>query len=414
MSTTINWSQHSLDDLEQRYWNTIAPDLRRDGHDPHTRPPYQTLADLGYSGLAYALREHHDLTVTEFFVDVVGLDDPTDTGEGYHWGIDHDPTHNRLESYVRALGQRRGLAETTIDSKRTHLAAFVRRYRDQHDTSDLLTPLEDPTERSAEIERCYVVLDAFDADLGSDATKLEYLATVRDFYDRELRQGRAEYNPLASASKDFQKWERGEPDNQALTASDVDKLYTATDSHSERLLVVALAGWGLRSGEVARLHWSQVVGLASDDPHLAFESRKNGPSTVNLLYGLEVLEQRRDELAVERGDDWSGYLFPSARGDDPYITGETVGNRFGKLASRADVTVVGELPHPHMARRFWYSAYEKAVAGLLDRLDAIATDQGSSSAEVVAQNYLSEERRREARRDAMRDALADAFETKSD
>ncbi len=62
-----------------------------------------------------------------------------------------------------------------------------------------------------------------------------------------------------------------------------------------------------------------------------------------------------------------------------------------------------------MARRFWYTAYQQATAGLLDRFEGIAEDQGSASAEVVAQNYLSDEEVRQARRDAMREKLAEAF-----
>lgn len=58
---------------------------------------------------------------------------------------------------------------------------------------------------------------------------------------------------------------------------------------------------------------------------------------------------------------------------------------------------------------FWYWAYGDAVAGLLDRLKEIADDQGRSSAEVVAQHYLSEERRQQTRRDVMREALAESI-----
>jgi hypothetical protein len=59
--------------------------------------------------------------------------------------------------------------------------------------------------------------------------------------------------------------------------------------------------------------------------------------------------------------------------------------------------------------------YHAQVAGrrldvVLDNLDEIAAEQGSASAEVVLQNYLSDARARKLRREYMRDQLAAAFE----
>lgn len=407
MSKTINWSHKTLDELEQHYWNEIAPVLRRDGYDPHTCPPFQTLADHGYSGLAYTLREHHNLTPKEFLTDVVGLEDPNGgSSGGYDWQIDHEQTRNELQSYVRVLDRRQGLAKSTIATKRTHLATYARAYRDLHGEADLLGDLRDPDARPEETDRAYAVLDVLDDDLSTDGSKLEYLGTVSDWHDRLLARGLATYNPLEHAEREF-RWERDDPDNHPLEADDVRVLYDAADSLADRLLVVALAGWGLRSGEVARLHQSQVVGLGSDDPHLAFDERKNGPGTVSLLYGVDILADRLDVLVDREG--WNGYLFPSCQSENGHISSETVRRRFGSLVAETDVTVVGEEPTPHAARRFWYTTYRDSVSNLLEQLEGVAADQGSSSPEVIAKNYLSEDEIRHARRDAMGKALAEAF-----
>ncbi|MFC4451906.1 tyrosine-type recombinase/integrase [Halorussus aquaticus] len=410
MSETINWSHHDLDALKELYWDEIAPALRRDGRDPHTRPSYETLADLGYSGIGYTLREHHDLTVKEFLTDVVGLEDSTVSGESpddYAWQISSTKTIDEFEAYLRALDRRRKLADSTLASKRTHLATYAQIYEDLHGTSDLLTPLSDPSEQAAETERAYQVVEVLDDKLATDGTKFTYVGTVQGWYDRLDRHGAAAYNPLDGVTTDF-GWERAEPDNKALSPSDVRALNNEADTPADRLLLVALAAWGLRSGEVARLHVNQFVGIDSDDPHLEFEERKNGPSTVSLLYGLDAYQERQREL-VDDYDEWNGYLFPSAQAETGHIDSDTVRNRFHRLAEQADVRIDGGLPKPHMARRFWYSQYQDALADVLDRLDIIADEQGSSSADVVHQNYLSEEKRREARRPAMRELLADAF-----
>ncbi len=123
---------------------------------------------------------------------------------------------------------------------------------------------------------------------------------------------------------------------------------------------------------------------------------------------MDAYRERQHEL-VDDYDEWSGYLFPSTQAETGHIDSDTVRNRFHRLAKQAGVRVDGGLPKPHMARRFWYSQYQDALADVLDRLDIIADEQGSSSADVVHQNYLSEEKRREARRPAMRELLADAF-----
>jgi integrase len=410
MSETIRWSRHDLDGLEELYWDEIAPALRCDGRDPHTRPSYETLADLGYSGIGYTLREHHDLTVKEFLVNHVGLEDPTVSGENpdtYTWPISCEKTIDEFESHLRALGRRRKLADSTLASTRTHLATYAEIYEGLHGTSDLLAPLDDPGEQAAETERAYRVVEVLDDELATDGTKLTYIGSVQGWYDYLDRHGAAAYNPLADVDTDF-GWERREPDNKALAPSDVRALNSAAETAADRLLLVALAAWGLRSGEVARLRVNQFVGEDSDDPHLAFEERKNGPGTVSLLYGVDAYRERRREL-VDEYDEWNAYLFPSTQAASGHIDSDTVRNRFHRLARDAGVHVDGGLPKPHMARRFWYSQYQDALADVLDRLNVIADEQGSSSADVVHQNYLSEEKRRKARRPAMRESLADAF-----
>jgi len=62
-----------------------------------------------------------------------------------------------------------------------------------------------------------------------------------------------------------------------------------------------------------------------------------------------------------------------------------------------------------MGRRFWYTAYANAQKQLLENLDAIAADQGSSDASIVLKNYLSEAERRQYRREYMRERLAEAL-----
>lgn len=405
MAERMRWSGRSLNGLEELYWEEIAPARERDGYDPATdRPSHAWLVDAGYSGLGYALREHHDTTPKRFFERVVGLADDDDGG----WPIDHERTVELLESYLHSIASRGDtVAESTADTRRSRLATWARTYVDVNDRHDLVGPLDDADARPTEIDRCWATLDVLDEELSTPASKLEYLRVARDWYGYLVDRGRARFNPLATAAGQF-GWTREEPDNPALDASQVRRLHRAADSPADRLLVLGLAGWGLRPSELAALHVSQLR-LDADDPHVRFDDgeRKNGPGTVALLFGTETLADRVEALDE---DGWNGHLFPSNAAASGHVVTTTVARRFDRLCDEAGVTVRGEAPTPKYGRRFWYSTYSDVVAELAERTAAIAADQGSSDPETVVRSYFSEERRRELRREAMRDRLAAAFE----
>ncbi|QRV17900.1 tyrosine-type recombinase/integrase (plasmid) [Haloterrigena salifodinae] len=404
-SEQINWSRMSLEEL-QTTWNTeVEPNLQREGIDLDDRPTYQEVADAGYGGIAYALREHHDLTLTEFLA-TVGYVDPDDD-DTYQWGIDDETTVDALEALLRRVERKR--AETTADSKRYRLATYVRLYETVHGTAAIADRVMDEENEYDELRRVEAVLYELDDELESPESKLRYLSDIRQWYEHlETRHG-APFNPAENVDHD-DIW-RGElddeKDNPALSSDQVGKLYNAVESPDEELLVLALCAWGLRRSEVASLHVSQLV-LEGDDPHIAFDERKNGPGTVALIYGVPELADRVDALGSD-DRDWSGYLFPSRKSSSGHITGETVQTRFKRLAERAEVLVRGDWPTSKMGRRFWYTTYNQAMNDLLNNLDAIAGDQGSSDASVVLKNYLSEAERRKYRREFMRDRLEEVF-----
>ncbi|MFC4989270.1 tyrosine-type recombinase/integrase [Saliphagus infecundisoli] len=402
----INWSQKSLDELQHVWTVDIEPALERAGYDLDSRPTYQQLLDVGYGGICYTLREHHELTLLEFLARVGYDEDPS--SDSNPWDIDDETTINELNAYIRTLDQRRNLAESTITTKRSRLATYARLYHDIHGSADLVSRLTDLESQPDEIERILAVFDELDRDLESDASKLRYLGDVSQFYEHLQRRGKAAYNPAATIEMEY-GWQRPEPDNAALSSDQVRQIYDAVDESSDELLILALCAWGLRRNEVAALHVSQLV-LESEDPHIHFEERKNGPGTVALIYGRKTLVDRLDVLGAS-DREWNGYLFPSTAAASGHIVGETVQSRFQRLAEHADVYVRGKTPTSKMGRRFWYTTYLESQTDLLENLDAIAADQGSSDPSVVLKNYLSEEERRQYRREFMRNRLAAAFDS---
>lgn len=411
MTEQFHWSRKTLDELEATYWDRIAPARERDGYDSASdRPSYQWLADHGFSGLAYALREHHDLTVKEFFTDVVGL---ADTEPGFDWAINDDRTRKWLETFVRSRMRRveeGKRTESTVTTKRSRLATYARTYEAIHGEAALIDEVEDPSREADAYDRALTAFRELQLRAESEASVVRYHEAVEEWYEFLANRRLAAFNPVTGIEgKHGLDLSRESPEKPALSAAQVGRIYGVAESAEERLLVVALAGFGLRRSEVAGLHVSQV--RLGDDPHIAFDERKNGPGEVSILYGEAALIDRIDDLDTE---DWTGYLFPSSASASGHITGETVNNRFQRLCARANVTLEGERPTSHACRRFWYRSYQSAMSGLLEMMSEAAADQGAASAKVVVDDYLDEESRREYRQHAMRSELAAAFDDDGD
>ncbi len=398
---TYNWSRKSLDELVEFYEREIAPERQREGHDPHKIPTYQWLVDNGYSGLQYAVREHHDMTLSEFFEQAVGLGDDV-SPETPTWPIDNEQMIEYLEQYFRSQ-QRGSAAETTLQSKRSRLGQFLRHYEALHGTSAIVSRITDVADQPEEIQRVTAVFDVLDDELESNDSKRRYRSDIDDLYSWLVDRGYGAFNPV----RYDHEWDVAKRDNSPLAPAQVGALAAATEDIEERLIVLGLCAWGLRRSELATLHVENVE-LQAESPYLSFNTRKNGPGTVALIYGEDVLEDRIARLSNQQG--WDGYLFPSPDARRDHLTGETLNRRFKSIAARADVRVRGELPTSKMGRRFWYSAYADAVEVVIERLQSVAHEQGSSDPMVVFRNYLSEEKRREYLRDAMYDRLAEAFE----
>lgn len=400
---TYNWSRKSLNELVDFYEQEIAPERQREGYDPNEIPSYQWLVDHGFSGLQYTVREHHEMTLTEFFEQAVGLGDDT-SPETRSWPIDNEQMIEYLEQYFRSQ-QRGSAAETTLQSKRSRLGQFLRHYDDLHGTSAIVSRITDVADQPEEIQRVTAVFDVLDEELESNDSKRRYRSDIDDLYSWLVDRGYGAFNPV----RYDHEWDVAKRDNPALAPAQVGSLAAATENIEERLIVLGLCAWGLRRSELATLHVENVE-LQAESPYLSFDTRKNGPGTVALIYGQDVLSNRISQLTDRQ--EWDGYLFPSPDARRDHVTGETLNRRFKSIATRADVRVRGELPTSKMGRRFWYSAYADAVETVIDRLQSVAHEQGSSDPMVVFRNYLSEEKRREYLRDAMYDRLAEAFEDK--
>lgn len=413
------WTLLDLDGLVDAYWDHVVPDLRAEDRDPETeRPTHSWLSEHGHRGLVYALREYHDRTFTEFWNDDLGLENKPET---YDWPTTNEETITALEEWLESRSDRSGLADSSIETLRYRLARYVRAYKTVTDDGDLLGPVAPDSDvpPAEATDRAWDAVDRLDSDLAPQTTRRIHEA-VREWYDHLKRRRRVAVNPVAGLDEEY-RWHRqaGSPESvPSLSTEYVRALHQAAETPRERLLVVALCGWGLRANEVAALHSDQLQFDTTDVPVIAFETRKNGPSRVSMLYGEETAKERLSELGVPPADvpgleQTSGtYLFPSNRSESGHRTRQTISNRFETLADRAGLpnTIGGTAPSPQLCRRWWYDVYSAAHEEAVDALDRIAAEQGSTSGSVVAQDYLSDDRLRQLRRETMRERLAGAFE----
>ena len=422
--TTIDTPRYStmdLADCEAFYHGEIAPEMRAEGLDPaHETPTYAWLSDH-YRGFIAHLSRTFDLSPGAFYAEIGVPPNDEDDESGFTF-IDDQATRQALESYLIELRDRQGRAESTVATRRSVLRRYVKAYRQVNDTDDLLSPLrseQGSSEEKARVADTFDYLRRLDATLNTHASRRKYVQEVRQFYQHRVDFGKAEYDPTIRLERRF-GWDSAPSwDNPALDADQIRALYQAAATPANRLLVVGVCGWGLRPSEVCALHTRQLT-LTPDaddpegpEPYIDFgvDERKNGPGTVALLVGVEELEARIDGLHDDHGDDWNGYLLPSPSSRTGHISTETARRHFRNLAVDAGITVDGAAPTPKMGRRYWYTAYGAAVKRVADRFEDIAEEQGSKSADVVLDNYLSKPERRRHRRAEMRDDLEGLFDS---
>jgi site-specific recombinase XerD len=395
----------SLDELEERYWEDVAPDLRADGLAPETdRPTYRWLSKNGHRDLIYALKQYHGLSFSDFWADILELE-PNE--EGYEWDIDHEGTIQEVESYIT---QNSNWSAATADTHRQRLNRYVLAYYEVNGEADVLAPirLESDMEPREAVNACWDAFDRLEDEGLSGATLNRIYGAVDAWYSYLLARRAIALNP-ADGLRDVRGWGQDDgttSDPTALEADHVAALYDAAGRNRERMLVVALCAWGLRPNEVASLHRDQLC-LEAENPYVEFETRKNGPGTVTVIYGAHDAQIRCSLLS---GKNWNGYLFPSERSASGHIHRTTVVDWFEDLAETAGiVSIDGQTPTPKMGRRFWYNAYSKTLDDIIEFVERTGEEQGSSDPLVILDEYLSDERERELRRRFMESRLANAF-----
>jgi len=418
-TTTIPWAQFTTEDFVQFYWRVATPILEEEGHDPESPPSAETMREYGFGRYIQAIRRHYDYTFKQFLAEEVGVVEEECPHE-YNWPIDDAETKEWLDKFVRDLRDRDSTKqkESTITRIASNIYVFLHEWQAVHGSTEIIRTLKtaDEDEMYSLVLAVYDRLNKRDISVN---TKTRYV-TDHDFWFEFLTHPKhpLDYNPISGVEKRFQ-WTRSEVEvleRSALSPAQVKTLWKHANTLEERMILIAACAWGLRAGEIAALHIDQLILNPEpehdfDHPVINFDRRKQGPSSVNIVFGRNIVEERIEQLEEEFENEWNGYLFPSADHRTEHLQSSTMlKDRFQPIAERADVTVDGEKPFLKQARRFWYQRYWTGQQRYHELVSLAAEEQGSTDTEVVKTNYLGDLSRLEFSRLWVRQELEDAFE----
>lgn len=416
--TTIPWETFTRDEFVEFYWQVVAPILEEEGEDSETLPSAKIINECGFARYREAIRRHSDHSLNEFLIEEAGVTKEASPHE-FNWPIDDPETKAKLDEFIQDIRKRDSTKqkESTIRRIAMNIYSFLQEWKAAHDNSEIIDTLKHADDDEA-YSLVLAVYDRLNERVSSENTKCRYEKDHEMWFEFLTNPEQPlDYNPIPDVAKRF-RWSRtytDAKDRPALNGDQVRKLWRATETLEEKMIVIAACAWGLRTGEIASLHVSQLVlDPDSDDdypsPVVEFGIRKNGPSNVNIIYGKEIAKKRIKQLQEEYGEDWNGYLFPSSDRRTDHLLGSAILlHRFQPVCRRAGLTIEGSVPHLKHARRFWYQKYVDGINQFHELVTVAADDQGSKDPEVVIRDYVGELDRVRFARNWMQMQLDEAF-----
>ena len=392
------------DYVRQRFTAEVRELRRAEGKDPDIKPTHKWLREHGFSGIqGYA--ERHEKTVDDVLLEECGFDQrekkplPGTHAETkalvHRWLQDEDDEFNRLN-------------DTSVGNAWTHMRRLMELSRDALGSSNLLRPARAPPGKNVRL-----ILDLFRAmndEFESEGARYNYASTLDKFYEYLEMIGEVNSNPVESVLPRMGWTYTRESPANILTPKQVRECWKATTSVDEetvedlgagtlrerlveKILLLSLGGCGERTSDPLITNAQEDIILDPGDPRVCFDDeRKNGPGTVPIMAGLDYFEQYI-ELLEEEGYEM---LFPSEQSADGTRSDTWVRNKIEEIVDRAGVRLPdGSKPTPKHFRQFWFNEYLDAYEAYIAKIEDVAAEQSSASAEIVDKHYLAGHRERD-------------------
>lgn len=361
----MKWANKSLEELEEIYWDQIAPEFRNDGYDPTTEyPSYQWLVEHGYRGFRYPFSGQsnpHDLTLARFFNEHLGLSSPT--GSTFEWRGNHQETHHQLNQFLETVAQS-GVDQGTVEKYQYRLSTLLRLYQEIHNHVDIINVAE---EGIVSLRHHWKpVLSDLDRELGSQGSKQKYIRTLISFYDFLFGDAN---NPFTTIIAEVE-WSDDDTSNpKNLGVSQIAEIYNITTSLEEQLVVLLTAGCGLSTKACATLQTDQVqCGCSNGEAVFFVEGWKD--SSVYVERNAEAIERRLNE---------DSYVFESPEVGRTHVTTETIRRWFKAAARRAGVSIQGDTPTPRDARKYFQNVSEDSNILVAPQTAAVFYNSGENN-----------------------------------
>jgi hypothetical protein len=232
--------------------------------------------------------------------------------------------------------------------------------------------------------------------------------TFRDFLHAKYEEGVVDHDPISSLVARV-KWTGTPSRPEHVPSTDlVCAYFEACETQVEQLIILSLAGHGIRPSGLAGNEDMDSYQLDAEIPHIEFSrERKNGVGRTPLMVGVEFLREYFQTLS--RDPEWDGTLLPSDRAADGSRVENWIRDKVEEIGERVEQTMSdGSKPTPKDFRQFWYTNMAGAYDDWIAQADTVASLQGGSSGRVAA-GYVGDSQWFEKFLRYMRPILRSAF-----
>lgn len=363
------WTEYYM---RNRFPEIVREQRREQGLNPEEKPTHRWIRKNGHRQFLRRVREL-EYSPDEFLLNECGFEEPskempcTDPelrAEVEDWLNYEDNVNERIN-------------EDSVGDARCHLRRVMEISQEYVGTGNLLR--YGRGDRGTCTSRAKQLMRGLKKEFDNSGTRSNYVTTFRDFIQAKRTEHVIDYDMITPLVEN-NGWthERSRPE-YVPSASLVKSYYEACETLTEQMVILLLAGCGLRPSDTEREDLRELFVLESENPHLAFSNeRKNGVAKVPIIVGLPVIYEYISKIKSD--PEYEGGVFPSDDRDcnsrDPQWIRDTV----ERIGERTDVTMGnGQKPTPKDFRQFWYTKFLSAWNEWMDECDKTGNMQGTSS-----------------------------------
>lgn len=385
--TDRKWTEEYV---KHRFPAEVREQRRMQGKDPDIKPRHTWLRENGHSGIQnYADRQGK--TVDDVLLEECGFE----PRERKPLPGTHAETKKLIKRWLEDEEDEFGrINDTTVGNTWTYMRRLLEICQDKLGSSNLLRPARAPP--GEDVQLTLKIFRGLNEELESEGARFNYGSALDKFYEYLEMIGKVDSNPAGVLLHRMGWTHEREPPEMVPTPKQVRKCWAATETIEEKIIIISLAGCGMRTGDLLIIDAREDVQLKLIDPQICLDDRrKNLQGTVPIIVGMDYLETYI-EILDEEEEDWNGALFPSDLSEDGTRSDGWVRARVEEIVERADVTLPdGSKPTPKHFRRFWYNEYLEAYRSYMAMVQDVANVQGSKSARIVDTHYLSSHHERD-------------------